>query len=265
MNNIILSLRKFSLRWAIIILFIPSFIATFSSLKSGGSMLIAAIIMFLCSALFFATWCAHAIIDVKKAITILYIMLGASLINIIAQWSTINEPVDFESMITDYIFGNDTAGDYFIYTRAMSSYPTQLLGSLAAAASFIYAYPFVIKQYRFCWVCMIICYSVTFLNLFLLVMDADYLNTYSSINLVISLISFITYIILFYQGNASSDPRAENSITGVYEPISKSIQSSCTNFEDKTKQLTKLKELLDSGVLSQEEFDNEKAKILKRL
>lgn len=53
-----------------------------------------------------------------------------------------------------------------------------------------------------------------------------------------------------------------NSANNIAETNSQSTDKSIST-DDKIEKLKKIKELLDNGILSQEEFDNEKTKILK--
>ncbi len=265
MEEIIIRLRKFSLRWAIVIMFVASILSGLSALKSGGSLLLTSLILFAGATLFYATWSAQAIKDTKKASILVIVITVATLINLIGQWNTLNESIDFEGAVTAAIWGDDSVSNNIIYSRAMSSYPTQLLLSFVSGIIFIYVFRFVDKKYRFCWGAMAFMFFLNFINVLMLATEYNgyqSLEIYIDINNIIGWISAIIYIVLLCQGNNPNLVAA----TQTYETTQNSQHVNATfeqtGLEAKTQQLFKLKELLDSGILSKEEFESEKAKIL---
>lgn len=270
MEDLIIRLRKFSLRWTIVIMFATTIYSGFSSLKSGGSLMITSLILFIGSTLFYAVWCAQAIKYVKKALLPVCVIICATLINLIGQWSTLNESIDFEGAITDAIWGDDTVSNNLIYTRAMASYPTQLLLSLVSGAIFIYVFRYVDKKYRFCWAGMAFLFILNFINLLMLVTEYNgyqSLNIYIDINNIIGWLSAIVFIVLLYQGNNKHLEATEisnDSSGNTFHSQSTTTKSESLPIEEKSQLLFKLKELLDSGVLSKEEFESEKTKILNK-
>lgn len=267
MEEIIIRLRKFSLRWAIVIMFAASTFFGYSALKSGGTLLLTSLILLAGSILFYGTWSAQAIKDNKKASILVIVITVATLINLIGQWSTLNEPIDFEGAVTAAIWGDDSVSNNIIYSRAMSSYPTQLLLSFVSGLIFIYVFRFVDKKYRFCWGAMVFMFFLNFINVLMLATEYNgyqSLDIYIDLNNIIAWLSAIIFIVLLCQGN---NPNLD-ATTQTYENTQNSqhinAKSEQTSLETKTPQLFKLKELLDSGILSKEEFESEKAKILNK-
>jgi len=266
MDEIILRLRKLSIRWAMVIMFGMTIITGLMSFKDGsGTVALTAVVTAIGAILFYGTWSAHAIADISKVKITLYILIAAILINMVGQWNTLNETVDFEGAVTDSIFGDETAMNNLIYSRAVSSYPTQLIQILLSAGAFIYALRWVDKRFRFCWISQIVLYGICLLSLGLLIRDSGNFNLYKDLTNIITWLSAIVYIIIFVQGNNNTRVANQTQSTIATPPTSYPVtEPHKTSFEDKTKNLLKLKELLDAGVLSQEEFDTEKSKILNR-
>lgn len=270
MEDIIIRLQKFSLRWAIVILLVVSIGTSLLGSMSEGVMKFASLILFAASSLFYATWCAHAVTDIKKAYRTFSIIIVVSFLNTV--WFLLSETKDMDGM---------RSMNAQIYMTITSSYPTQLLQSLASAAAFIYAFSAVTKKFRLCWGGMIIILLLNFMNLFVLVTGdatiSDFevyyhgVDTYLNANMIIGILTLILYIVLLVKGG--NDPIDDAEINLSSENVSAShsatinSSNSTTNtskFQDNAQQLFKLKELLDNGVLTQEEFESEKAKILNK-
>ena len=71
------------------------------------------------------------------------------------------------------------------------------------------------------------------------------------------MLAIILIVILFIIGK----PQSKNAIKTPQQAPNNS-QQSCSDISGKSEELMKLKSLLDAGVLTQEEFDSEKKKIL---
>ena len=139
--------------------------------------------------------------------------------------------------------------------------PLKLLVGFSLTAVFICTIKFVDKRYRFCWGGMAALYLANTVNLLILATDDDTIiaiSLYSAFNLLIAGLSFILYIVLFIQGNNQDIAIAASGSSIVSGP------STSLSMEEKTHQLFKLKELHDAGILSKEEFESEKEKILNK-
>lgn len=271
MEEIVVRLRKISLRWVIVIMFAASIVSGISSFKSGGSLVLPTLILFGGSVLFYATWSAQAISNIKKALIPIYVISGATLINLIGQWTTISENVDFSGAVTDAIWGDDTAADNLIYSRGISSYPTQLFLNLSSAVVLMCTLRYVVKKYRFCWGGMSIMYLLSFVNVLMLVTEYNGYQTlaiYKDLNNIIAILSGIIFIVLLCKGgNNRFEPTSDLTNKPTQKTGSNSRAYTATksmSLDEKSQQLYKLKELLDSGILSKEEFESEKAKILNK-
>ena len=131
MEEIIIILRKFNLRWAVAIMLVASVITSIS----GELWKLTSLILFVASTLFYATWCAQAVANLKKAYRTLYIIIGTSFLNTV--WILLSEPLDAGEMSNL----NEQR-----YMSATYSYPTALLQSLASAVAFIYSFSSVIQK-----------------------------------------------------------------------------------------------------------------------
>lgn len=268
MEEIIIRLRKFSLRWAIVIMLVATIITSILGNLSYELLKLATFILFIASSLFYATWCAQAVTNVKKAYRTLSVIIVTSFLNTV--WGLLSEPIDVERM---------NSLNTQIYMSATSSYPTSLLQSLASAAAFIYSFSSVNQKYRLCWGGMIIIFLLTFMNLFVLVTGAATIDgsgvfyhgvdTFINANMIIGVLALILYIVLLIKGNNNSNGHMKITPFSPNNPHSATINaygstSNTMKIGDQTQQLFKLKELLDAGILTQEEFNAEKSKILNK-
>lgn len=267
MEEIIIILRKFNLRWAVAIMLVASIITSIS----GELWKLTSLILFVASTLFYATWCAQAVANLKKAYRTLYIIIGTSFLNTV--WILLSEPLDAGEM---------SNLNEQMYMSATYSYPTALLQSLASAVAFIYSFSSVIQKYKLCWGAMIILFLLSFMNIFVLVTGSvtfggesgifyHGVETYINANMIIGVLTLILFIVLFIQGSNNSQDSPEINPSSKNLPYSHSAADNITGSnsnimknKDNTELLFKLKELLDAGVLSKEEFESEKAKILNK-
>lgn len=95
MKEVILSLRKFSLRWSIVIVFAATFIVGLFSLFNGKSLGLTAIITSLTITLFYVTFAVQAIEKDEKAVVTSCIFMAAMLCSIGGSFRIFNESPDF--------------------------------------------------------------------------------------------------------------------------------------------------------------------------
>ena len=88
-----------------------------------------------------------------------------------------------------------------------------------------------------------------------ILMNENY-STFTVCNNISSVIAVILMITLLCIGGKN---KVSNTITG---KVAAHANKNNKDITSKSNELIKLKELLDSGVLTEEEFDNEKKKIL---
>ena len=200
MEKIILTLRKFSLRWIMIISFVLAFIGSYLAMSNKIIVFFGALIMAGGGVLLYATVCAQAIENIKKSVTTFYILLIAGIVGILGQMNNLNHSLDFEGLMLDALFGGDAA-DRYIYELTMSTYKLNMCTGFIFTIVFIFSFSSVAKKYRSCWVGLIIIYGLNSFNLLLLGTTDGFFGTYQAINFLTTLISAIVLIMIFIKGN----------------------------------------------------------------
>lgn len=115
MKEVILSLRKFSLRWSIVIVFAATFIVGLFSLFNGKSLGLTAIITSLTITLFYVTFAVQAIEKDEKAVVTSCIFMAAMLCSIGGSFRNFNESPDFDNMLLGDVFGGNDSMQNWAY------------------------------------------------------------------------------------------------------------------------------------------------------
>lgn len=255
MKEIILSLRKISLRLTIVIMFIASIVVGLFSLANGRSLGVTGIVMAITITLFYVTFTVYAIEDDKKAVRTSYIFISACIISMLGSFSAFNESPDFANMIVDDIFsGNNSLGSWANQTVS-SSAPYTMLMNVLMLVGFFYSFRSVSKKFKATWWLGVMAQIFSACGTLVILMNENY-STFTVCNNISSVIAVILMITLLCIGGKN---KVSNTITG---KVAAHANKNNKDITSKSNELIKLKELLDSGVLTKEEFDNEKKKIL---
>lgn len=222
MSNTILKLRNFSLRWSIVILFVATIISGLGAISSGGSFTVTGFILVAGSILFYGTWCAQAIADVKKAGITFAILAIALIINFFGQMNSLSESPDFVGMAFNSVFGDGSALNDWVYKKIMYSYKTTLLLNILSAGAFIYAFTGVDDKYKVSWAIMMAAFAISAFNLYSLANGNRDIEAYQSLNNIVAWITALVFIILLVQGNnktiAYYTPNTPNTPNMPYAP-----------------------------------------------
>lgn len=258
MNELILSLRNFSLRIAILLMFVLTLVIGLWGIIGGGSMKITGVVGAVTIALVYITFAVHAIDNDDKAVKVSYVMLAAyavSLLNALMNWG---DYPDFAGMI----FSGDSVEDW-AYGVAQASAPYSLLANVLIAGALIWGIRDVNKKFTIAWIVALIGQGVTCIGAFVLFSGSYDFGVYTSINNIGSVFGGIMIVILLFTGGRAKQQTAQTlrpSAEMTAQPQPPAAPSA--GQPGRMEMLVRLKELLDSGVLTQEEFDEEKRKIL---
>lgn len=253
----LLSLRKFSLRWAISITIIATVVVGLFSIVNGRSLGVTGIVGVISTALFYITFAVHAINDDQKAIRTSYMFIAAYVISFIGTFSSLNESPDFASLLVDdFVSGNDGIGAWTNRTIG-SAAPYTFFMNVLILAGFLYARKHINKKFSVSWWFAIAGHIASTLAVLSVLILQDY-NTHSKLNNISSLLAMVLMVMLFFIKEKGSSK--EGVTVSTQTPINETKNHN--DMSSKSEQLIKLKSLLDSGVLTQEEFNSEKKKIL---
>lgn len=257
MNTIILSLRKFSLRLAIIIfvLGIPLTICILNGVE-GRALGITTIGTVISMAFFYITFAAHAIEDDKKTPVTIYLFIAAHAVSLLGALSAFDESPDFSNMIIMDLLTDDNNIETWANQTAKTTAPYIAIVNIFMLAGLFYSQKSVNKRFNVAWwleIAICLCSVLAVLS----ILTADNFSIYSIFSNIGDVLGIIFLVILFIIGK----PQSKNEIKTPQQAPDKSQQSR-SDVSSKSEELLKLKSLLDAGVLTQEEFDSEKRKIL---
>ena len=245
MKEVILSLRKFSLRWSIVIVFAATFIVGLFSLFNGKSLGLTAIITSLTITLFYVTFAVQAIEKDEKAVVTSCIFMAAMLCSIGGSFKIFNESPD--SMQS------------WAYESVEISAPYTLLMNILMLVGFFISINNIKKKFVFAWWVAIIAQIVSTWGTFVVFSNSDF-STFQTCNNATQIITFVLLIIILCIGGKSNITK--NEVQEIKSEMSKHVSPEKDSIISKSGDLIKIKELLDSGILTEEEFNNEKKKIL---
>lgn len=257
----LLSLRRFSLRLSVVIMFAATIAIGLFSLINGKSLGLTAIVTALTSALFYVTWAVQAIDNDKKALITSYLIIAGLFVSVCGSFGTFKDSPDFSRMMfDDFVSGGDSINSW-TYDSVVAAAPYTLIMSLLCICGLVISFKEVNKKYKLVWGITILTYMISAFGAFLMLNDC--FSEFQTCNNVNSVLTGILMLwILIIGGNTSTMPTT-NTQTTSESPTPVSNQSG-NDIMSKSGELIKLKELLDAGVLTQEEFDKEKRKILNQ-
>ena len=259
MNEYILKLRNINLRWLTIIFFVEnivlSIILTLSTDCLNWSFAVTAVM----SIIIFVVLTVHAIEENNKALIVSYIFITAiivELINAFSQFGDIN--VGSEAFSNDFFLGTNDVETQVVGILIKSA-PIALFSNICSLAAFIYGVFHINKKYMLVWILFLFGYAISAYQAYLLV-SGGILNweSFSNLNSIMLLLSFVAIVILLIVGGKPQISQKSD----VEKSVPTTTQQTSINQDTLSKKLFQLKELLDGGILTQEEFDAEKKKIL---
>lgn len=240
MNNNILSLRKLNLMRVGIIYLVAGLIVGFEGL----------------SILLYVPLAVKAIDDDNKAKTTSYIFMIAYLILLVGFVASIISSYDFIQMWMDVDRHTDEDTALLMKHILSNASPYMVLMGIISISGFLYAAKDVMQKFKTAW-WLILLSQVIFTWGAICVFNSkdDFLfminpknDTFNTCRIISWILMAIATIILIYMGRKENVANTEHTQT--------------LELKDKGQELMKLKELLDADILSQEEFDAEKRKIL---
>ena len=263
MNEYILKLRSVNLRWLTIITFVATIVLGVILTASTGFLNGSFAVTGVTAIIIYIALTVHAIEDDSKALIVSYIFIAAiivGLINAFNQFGSYN--------VGSEEFSNDFSNDIFFGTKnveeqvagmLIKSAPIALFSHICSLAAFIYGVFHINKKYMLVWILFLIGYAISAYQAYLLV-SGGIMNweSYSNLNSIMGLLSFVAIVALLIVGGKPQLSQESNTVESTPTPT----QPETTDQNSLSKKLFQLKELLDSGILTQEEFDAEKKKIL---
>lgn len=256
MDNVVLKIRELSLRkWMLISigLTVLAMLCLMGANNSNGYM--ASLFVGQCSTLvLMASFVAFAVSDVSKAKTLMIVIaigVASALIGIFLAFSGfMGGWLDFCNSF-QRISMEELAEYNIVYSNTFL-----LIENAAMAGALFMGLSSINKRYMAPWVLLICFFVLSFFNLMFFRMETFGFGDYQRFNSVIGVLSFIALIWILMVGGEKDDMKPTES------KVEKAAPSSSDTILSKTETLLKLKELLDSGVLTPEEFEVEKNKIL---
>lgn len=262
MGQKILSLRNFSLRWAIVICFMASIVVGLLSLFNGKSLGLTACVSAFTITLFYVTFAVYAIEKDEKAIVTSYVFIVAMFCSICGSFKVFNDSPDFGSMLFQDVFLDSTTMQNWAFGSVASAAPYTLLMDVLMLGGFFYSIGSIKGKFLASWVIAIIAQIVSAWGIFLVFSQNDF-STFQECNTISSvLIGILMVLLLCIGGKSAANVGGKSTVKQMTNSQIAQPQHN-VDIASKSEKLMQLKSLLDSGILTQEEFDNEKKEILR--
>lgn len=261
-NNILALLRSFSLRkvigFTLLSVFVIAIACVIVGIKNGNSdskmmysMGLISVISTIGSLLIYTTFVAQAVGNDNKAIVTSWIFIVAYVISLIGSFSA----------FSDAHYDAETLGvDFTRMDMAFKTYPYMMLTSLITIGGMLYSAKEVRQKFKVAWWIFISASAISGCGALSLCMSIFNYEAYETCTNIGAVVSLIFIIILFYIGKQEPAGQYYNDTDAAN--VSPKEVSSTSAMKNKTQELMKLKELLNANILTQDEFDREKAKIL---
>lgn len=263
MKFFIEKLREISLRnWIWICIGISVLSMFCLSISSSCSGYTSSILLGVASTLLInVSFTAYAICDDNKISTIVWMnIVGAvfGIIGIIMSFGgLIGSLIDFSSSISQIDLKE--LAEYYVHESAIC----QLIVYLIFVVAFAMGMSALKTRYKLPWILLLVFYALTAINLMLYKAKFYIFENYTVINNCLGLLSLTIIIILLVKGSKAENPEVVRTFD---LSSSEKSDAKATNYYNtirhKSDILIRLKELKDSGVISEEEFQSEKTKIL---
>lgn len=264
MNSLILKLRELNLKWAVFISIAVSLAVGIISINSDKNLCFAGIFTVVASAILYITLAVHAIEKDEKAILVSYLVIVAYTISAIMTFNVFKDTPDLKTAITEeiYNFRNPVESlEAFATSTVINNAPYSFLMNVIMLVAWSIGLKHIRKQYIMSWITGLAGNIILILgNSFVLTdgtLGYDIYKTCNNIGMAISAIFLIS--VLCIKDSKKEFHERENDVSNILHP--QNIAETKTKLS-LSEQLFRLKELLDCGILTQEEFDTEKKKIL---
>ncbi len=256
MDEYILKLRGFDLRWMLLIMMVSCLAILLIFFNNDYNMGVGCGITALIIGVYFITLVVHSIDRDDVALIVSKIGLGLCAVGFIASIMVYGDmPTVSKIDGFDFLFGKSEFEVWSENLTIQSAPYTAISGVLGIIACW-YLLRYINKIYRGVWIMMICILVVSTLSASILALSGPDGLVIHKVILVLALpLSFIQLGMTIFAANK------EKKRVPVVQSTSQPSQKAEPQL-GKTEQLFKLKELLDGGILTQEEFDNEKKKIL---
>lgn len=261
-KNILTLLRSFSLRKVLGFTLLTVVVVTiacmvvgiangFSETQMMHSIGSASVISTICGMLVSITFVSQAVSDDDKAVVTSWILILAYIVSLIGSFL----------LFGDSDYGMQSYGqDFAKMNMALKTYPYTMITSLISIAGMLYSAKDVRQKFKVVWWIAILASAVSGCGALSLSMSIFNYNTYETCTIIAYVVSLVFIVMLFYIGKRETE--GQQCSDTVSTTSSNNEQSSKSDMTNKGQELMKLKELLDANVLTQEEFDTEKKKIL---
>lgn len=264
MNSIILKLRGLNPKWTVFISIAVPLVVTIASIGSDENFCFAGILTVIASVLLYTTLAVHAIEKDEKAILVSYFVIAAYIVSAVMTFNTFEDTPGFRTAITDEIcnFRNPIESlNKFAASTVINNAPYSFLMNVIMVVAWSVGLKHINKKYLLTWITGLACNIILgFGNLFVLTDDIQGYDTYKICSNLCGAITIVFFISILCVKDSKKKPNGkENEALDIPHP-QKIVETSTES--SKRNQLFKLKELLDSGLLTQAEFDIEKKKIL---
>lgn len=264
MNKFILSLRKLSLRWVIVavpVIFWGSG-ALFTDYDSDRLYYLFCLFTTVAIACFYITFAIHAIKDERRALKTSYLFIAACAVlllessNAIALMAPIGLAIIFPFHFFEHIGSIYEKAEFMFLGSSETEVFLVALMNLFMLTGLLYSTRSVSQRYKSAWRMAIVAQAFSACGVLMVVITGSR-NLGGILNIFSGLVSFVLFVLLLVIGGKErKNMEKSNMQTPTPSPqVHNDISS-------KSEELTKLKSLLDAGVLTQEEFDSEKKKIL---
>ncbi|MDE6535813.1 MAG: SHOCT domain-containing protein [Muribaculaceae bacterium] len=252
MDKIIQKINELSLRkWALIAIGL-SLLATVGilTLKSFAAFRMNVVFGQLSTLVLLSSLSVYALKDVNKAKTLIIIAFASFLISMYGMYDAFND--------NEWIVNWKYAHYEEILDHYINTIPAFLMiQNLIIAVGFFIGVSNVKKQYKTLWWIFTCVFVLSFLNVFLYSTEVSSDTDYARLNIIISVLQLISLIILFVIGGKANSNDTESVQDDVKNDTPPNI-----SIASKSEALFGLKELLDANILTQQEFEDEKAKVL---
>ena len=261
-NNGILMLRSWSLRWILVLFILISIIVSVYCVNSDSSLGMMAVLAALGGMLLYAVLTVRAVEDDNKATMTAYIFILAYFISFIGSFANLKDSPGIMELgymgLSDSILGGTSLDDWTMQTLS-SALPYTIIMNLMIIGGLLYALQSVRKKFVSVWWAALVTHAISGIGGLLWLVTDNY-QTFQTFNNIGCFTGFVFFAMLFVVGG-----RERTAQSPAFIPVSPvAEQPAHSGIVDKGQELLKLKELLDAGILTQEEFDKEKSNILNQ-
>lgn len=264
MKKFILSLRKLSLSWVVasvpIIFFVSGLLSEWGYRYNLQYLLIPSITVAI--AFFYITFASHAIIDEGRAVKTSWLFITAHFI-LIPESMVLNLMTPIGLAIRLPFFFYDYIGNVYECVEFMAFYDSETgvfivaLMNLFMLAGLLYSSRSISQRYKSAWWMAIAAQAFSACSVLMVIMTNS-ITLGGILNIFSSVISLILFFFLLVIGGKEKNEGIE--VSNIETPTTSPQVHN--DISTKSEELRKLKSLLDAGILTQEEFDCEKKKIL---